>query len=296
LKLRRLLIKHQGKLYEFLKYGLNVEGDGTLYVNFIRKGSNNEHVCYDVSRQQKMENINVLQEECRKGMDISYHTTGLINYKNVKLKRINGEPIYNITRAFLFAVVSVPAIAKFDPIEGEDTEEDNIFEIPDPICGRVNFNVSIAPYGYYEKEMDGLILARISYLHMLDLIVVLGGDIPIPETMTEHFVYCSPPQGILDRQPVDKYTALIEFHQRVNQSRGMIIYQPNRGGVWKIIHTVPMRIPPRVSVVFDDPTHIAEKIENESTVAVSKFIVKNKHGHKVKEVIAIKEIELDSEL
>ena len=296
MKLRRLLIKHHGQIYEFLEYGLNTYGDGTLYINFIRKGTNDEHVCYEVAGQQKIENVKVLKENCRKGIEISYHTTGCINYKDVKLNRIYGEPTYNITRVFTFAVISIPDIARLDFIEGENTEEDNIFEIPDTISSRVNINLVIAPYGYYEKDMDNLVVAKISYFHVLDLIIILGGDLQIPENLKEYFVYYSPTIGIFDRQQTDKHSALIMFHQKANQSRGMIIYQPNRDGVWKIIHTVPMRIPPHISIAFDDQMYSAEKIEGESTVAVSKFRVKNKYGHNVKKVVQINEIELDSRL
>jgi hypothetical protein len=74
----------------------------------------------------------------------------------------------------------------------------------------------------------------------------------------------------------------------MNGIQGMIIYPPNGAEIGKIIYVVPMRIPPRIEIEFDDLTYRAEKIESKSSCVVTRFIVKNKYNQKIPDTVLIK--------
>lgn len=296
-KFRRFLINYQGRLYRFLSFELADDRDGSFYVNLVREGANDHHTCYEVDFEtQNISNLTVKQEKIRKGVEISYHTTGLINYKNVSCPRIYGEPIYNITKPFSFMMISIPDISRLDLQNEDENEEDYIWELPLDISGRVNFTFIISPPDYYHFKDANLISAKISYWKLFDFNIIVGGSVPVPDTYNDHFIYASPNQGYLTSQAVDKDNALTMFHQKMNGNQGIIIYPPNKEGIWKIIHVVPMRIPPLLEIEFDNRLYYAEKIDSQSTKVISRFIVKDQHGHKIKEAVLIKSIALNAEL
>ena len=291
----RLHIRYQGRIYRFLCFELSDDRDGSFYVNFVRQGVSANRVGYNFDlKTQETKGLSETQEQVRKGVEISYHTTGLINFKNASFPRIYCEPIFNITMPFTFIIISVPAINLLDLLEEDANDKDYVWELPSDLSDRVNFTLTIAPPGCL--DLKDQIATKILYWQLMELVVVVDGPIPIPGICHDHFIYSSPSKGIFDTQVIDKDTALTQFHQKKHGGQGLIIYPPNMEGVWKIIHTVPMRIPPRIDMALENSLYSAGKIENESTTTITRFIVKDQHGHKIKEAVPIKSIALDAEL
>lgn len=65
-----------------------------------------------------------------------------------------------------------------------------------------------------------------------------------------------------NKQQYSQEEGPILFHQRLAGIKNVIIYRPNRDGVYKVYFAVPMRIPPKVKIHFEDTGLVAEVIEN----------------------------------
>lgn len=292
----RLHVRQQNKIYHFIEIEFSEDRDGSFYIFFVRQGASDKHILCNYDTCTKESRIkDETHEVQRRGLKVSYHTTGLVHYEDTYLPRIYCEPIYSITVPLVFLTISVPSITQLDVYEDDVNEEDSILEIPTDIQDRVNFRFIISPPEYLDLEKNTA--CRIAYLKLFDLSIIAEPNIyPIPNGCHNCFSYFSPQNGLYDHQVVDKHTALIMFHQKNNGTRGHIVFPPNGEGVWKIIHTVPMRIPPQINIYFAEPQYHAEKVENGSSVSYTRFVVKDKHGRKVMKQLSIVSIELDAEL
>lgn len=77
-------------------------------------------------------------------------------------------------------------------------------------------------------------------------------------------------------------------------TRDLIIYSPNKAGIYTVITAVPMRDAPKIKVLLHEANYRVELVSSKNDVV--KFKVRNQHDHVVKQEAPIKGVELCSEL
>lgn len=219
-----------------------------------------------------------------KNVEIHYHSSGQINYKLTQGKHtIFCDPISNITKDFYLLWVESLPINKLTLMEkiGE-----NDFCIDYNGSNLINMKVMITPL---INNVDG---HHIEFYRLFKLVIQME-DMFFTQVDCVYFI---PSVGLYPKIIVQPEQSLIDFHQRIQNHQDIIIYEPNNEGVIRIIHSTPMRIPPRLTIIFNDRTLVAEQIMNKPSVSMTRFIVKDQYGNKAKLNISIDTIELDSEL
>ena len=110
--------------------------------------------------------------------------------------------------------------------------------------------------------------------------------LPIPEELTDCFIFVAPSKGLNNSPVYDKGEAILYFHQSIMNSKDIIIYSPNKLGIYRMIYAVPMIKPPTISLVFEKQDLLAELTEVSKTNA--KFKVKDKYGQTIKKESKVK--------
>ena len=229
-------------------------------------------------------------EEKDKGARISYHASGLIRFHNLSNSGIYAEPIFNITKPFAFIRYSVPSIEKLDLFSKAPSVEDVILNIPDHNNGRINFDYAVAPWNFVSADS-----ISIRYGNLFSFNISLNTEeYSMPSALNEAFQYLTPERGLYSHTAFDRDTALLHFHQKINQTKELIIYPPNGEGVYTIIFSVPMRIAPDVKIEFIQSEYQSEVLVVSYTHL--KYRVKDSSGNIVKTEVQIARIELDAEL
>jgi hypothetical protein len=283
---RNIYIECDGSIYKFMNCKIE-PNDGSFYVTLLRDGKNTETVTYS-SKESSLQKIK--HERPRKKLvRISYHSSGCVLYRYTELRSNYFEPITRITNLNIFATWSIPGIRELDKAESTQ-DEDLIISFPQN-DQRVEFILILAPW---DKVIDETHFA-VRYEGLFTLLVIVSAPgRPIPLELKEHFITFAPNEGIFGKQAIGNDQALIEYHHKINNTRDLIIYAPNNAGIYTIITAVPMRIAPNVKIDFVDNQFSTELVSCKNNVI--KFKVKNIHGHTIKKEVAIKSIELDSEL
>lgn len=134
----------------------------------------------------------------------------------------------------------------------------------------------------------------LSYNKLFSFAIILNSyEIKIDETLKNHFITISP-SGLFEKQILSQKQALINFHQKVNNSKELIVYTPNSDGIYTVITSVIMRVAPEITIKFFDESYKIEIISCKEHII--KFKVKDKHGNVIKKEIPIENIILNSEL
>ena len=134
---------------------------------------------------------------------------------------------------------------------------DTIFEIASEDTSHIQFTLAIAPWNYLSDSPH----IAVRYQGMFCFIIQLSKpEITIPKELEKHFIFFSRTEGLFTSQAIDVNSALIKFHQKLNDTKGAILYSPNKNGVYKIICAVPMRIPPEIVVHFEDSNLLAASV------------------------------------
>lgn len=263
------------KYYKFMKFVFHHHIDGSLYFTFF------------VQNQSQVEE-NVLK--------VSYHSTGRVNYQIGKLEvTIFIDPVYNVAKPFNLLVSRISNFEEaFVYLDGIN-EDDLVVDLNNSM-NYLNLIITIAPINYSTIGSKEIELSRVRFNQFFDLIINSISDVEVYQSKLSECGFVIPAIGLYNSQVINKNEALINFHQKANNNKDSIIYSPNSEGVWKIIHSVPMRIPPALTIQFENTSYQAIKIDSQSSVAITKFLVKDKFQNTVKHFVNIKEIELDSEL
>lgn len=283
---RKIYLSYKGVVYKFVTYQLE-DSDGSFYITLQREGHSYEYIRYS-SNQKEPECCN-LEKNREKRKKISYHSSGCVRYHNVHEPSAYFEPLSNITKLNLVASYIVPAVNRLDPFGGELTIEDFVIDIPDD-KKKIQFTFSIAPWN--AKIESTHIAIRYENLFCF-LLEVSEPRTNLPNEIENHFVFLTPQKGLYEEQIIDCDCALVLFHQKLQNTRDLIIYSPNKEGIYKIICAVPMRIPPEVEIEFADRQYCFEIISK--TKSVIKFKVKDKHDQTIKKEVPIVGITLDAE-
>jgi len=290
----RILVSHREVLYKFATFLLS-HSDGSFYFHLVRKGKSASYWIYGLDLgAAAVEDLTEVEEARRKGIDISYHSSGLIHYKNTSNEKIAGEPLHHVTQHFCFAKYSIPAIYKLDVHQKALTDSDFVITLPPNLTGRIQFSVCVSPL-HEPQIVRAEYGVNILFPQLFSVNVVLDREcLPVPKKLSESFVFVTPRQGLFHSQPMNKDFALTEFHKKLTGSKGIIVYAPNDKGLYRVVFSVPMRIPPKIDIEFMVSGFTVDIVEK--TKAHALFRVLNKHGHLVKDLIGIKGIELNSEL
>ncbi len=288
----RILLTRNGNTYRLLNFDLS-HSDGSFYIAFVRQGKTDKHWHGEINIGNKnVVNMVALSEEKLKGASVSYHASGFINFHNLRNQGVYGEPIFKITKPFGFFSYSVPSIEKLDIYKKTVSENDIVLEIPEALVGRVNFDCVIAPWDFVNSTTQGIGI-RYEGLFSFSVFVHTNPLLTLSE-LDNHFHYLTPLAGIYSESAFNKETALLNFHQKIHNTRNLIIYSPNKEGFYRIIFSVPMRIPPEVHIEFEENGLYAEILELSYTNL--KFKVKDRFGQTIKNEVKIKSIELSAEL
>lgn len=283
---RNILIESNGITYKFLNCKIE-PNDGSFYVTLLRNGSNSETVTFNSGNRSL---VTIEHDEARRKLvRISYHSSGCTLYHYTEISSNYFEPISRLTRLNVFATWSIPSLDKLDKADSIQ-DEDFVITVNDE-GERTEFTLILAPWN---KEVETEHFA-IRYEGILSLIIIPSkSSIEIPCDLNEHFITLAPTKGLYDTQIIESDLALIEYHQKIHDTRELIIYSPNNAGIYTVITAVPMRIAPKVKVEFVQEGYRMELVSSKNNVV--KFKAINKHGHVVKEEAPIRGIELCSEL
>lgn len=283
---RSVFIEKDGTYYKFINCKIE-PNDGSFYVTLLRDGENSESSTFN---SEDLTPVTVVHDSPRKKLvRISYHSSGCVLYHHTEIGSKYFEPIPLLTKPNIFAAWSVPEIEKLDKVESIE-EEDFVISIND-VNGRTEFTLMLAPW---QQEIEDDHFA-IRYEGVLSLIVIpTKPSVLISPDMSNHFITVAPSAGLYQQQAIESDQALINYHQLLQQTRDLIIYSPNKAGIFTVITAVPMRVAPKVKVLFHDPNYRMELVSSKNNVV--KFKVKNQHDHVVKKEAPIKAIELCSEL
>lgn len=283
---RNIYIESNGNLYKFMNCKIE-PNDGSFYVTLLRDRENSESGTFNSIENSPLPITH--DKPRRKLVRISYHSSGCVLYRNTEISSNYFEPITRIAKLNAFASWSIPAINKLDAAESVQDED---FVIPiQSSSQRIEFNLILAPW-YQKIEEDHF---AIRYEGLFSLIVIPSHpNIETPEGLEEHFMTLAPNKGLFEEQLIPDDQALIEYHQKIKDTRDLIIYSPNKAGIYTIVTGIPMRVAPEVSIEYLDGQYETELVSLKNNVV--KFKVKNKYGHTIKNEVAIKSIELDSEL
>jgi hypothetical protein len=284
---RKILLSIGETIYSFLTYQLE-DADGSFYIFIQRGGRNHEHLQFS-SNDPRVLRLPLEHGRGRR-KKISYHSSGCVRYHNTDFSAKYFEPLLCLTRPNAIGSFVVPSVSRLDILDGLPTDDDFVLEVTE-YSEPIEFHFLIAPWDFHIASHH----VAVRYEGLFAFILELSHPtIAIPQEAMGHFIFAVPEQGVFEQQAIDKHNALISFHQRLNKARDLILYSPNKEGVYKIICAVPMRIPPQAEITFLDSQYSAEVIQ--ATESVVKFHVKNQHGHTVKQEVPITSVALHAEL
>ncbi|MBU1234253.1 MAG: hypothetical protein KKD01_13555 [Proteobacteria bacterium] len=247
--------------------------DGSIYLALVRE--NEQTTGYKGQfciKDQAVEKIAPVTD-VNKIVKVSYHTSGIINYHNLSNSRITSEPLYNIKNQFWFIdyLVNDLRLLTCSP-SSKNAIFINLPEKEGDEYYRFRFFVS------NKKVQNHIVIDFCSALYYLTLEVSLGKS-PEKEKLMP-FYYLTPSAGL--REETDKINSTVMFHQKLNETNGIIIYEPNISGIYTIIYHEERRsIPKRESLIqLINSEHRVEFTSVKKHYA--KFYIRNKHtGEKI---------------
>jgi hypothetical protein len=280
------LLESGGVLHRFLKFELNVRGDGSLYISFQLSGDSPGDIFIAGNRLEIERNTPV-----RSGVDLSYHTTGMVNPKNYGRGPIYCQPLYEITDEQHLITISIPTIDRLDRFE-KDPSGAAIIVVPKD--ERLTLAVVIAPFEFVswqaepslEVECGGLF--RIGIIPQPNPLVQEGFD------LSRHLIFVSPSEGPYRTIRARRDEAFVRFHQRLTGAKDISIYGPNGNGEYLLVPSVPMREAPKIILGFENPDYRAFIVN--STNHSIKYKVFNKKDQLIKEPVSVISLALDARL
>ena len=258
----KVYLSFDGKRYLFFSFWLNFS-DGSLYI-----GLGNTRKKF-----------------------ISFHSTGRANYRGfnsaskASLVRYF-DPLCRATTQNSFFAITITALENLELATGSLDEESFIFEVPIQRLP-ITFDFQICPSSYVLQSPGFYIQFR----NLFSLIVVCGKNRE-PDNLFPNVGFFFYPG--YQNQAVDKHTALVEFHQRLHDTSGEILYSRNSEGIYTLVFARPKVRPPNAQIFLGDPTYKAEIVS--ATESAIRFRIKDKHNQTVKKDVLIQGFTLDARL
>lgn len=307
--MNKIVFLYKNEYFLFASFK-RASSDGSFLWWFKRTGKSQTQFLY--SADSTLEEINQIKNEKDKQIGISYHPTGCIHYKSIKNNpKIYAENIFSINQYFTFALYSVPNISKLDKFsKNKITNNTILIELSENKCHdhRITFSITMASY----SKTDTAFL-KINYPdENFSILLNLENSSLLPTNYVHDAFVFMRPEGLFEQQqsianPVmkkffnqdeeyDKQWALIKYHQKVNATNEIIVYEQNQNHEYRIVFSVPMRIPPIIHIIFDNPKYNIDLKEHKCTHCL--FNIVDEKGNIVKdsELVNIKHISLDAEL
>lgn len=287
-----IYIEKDEVIYEFANLKL-VARDGSIYISLKRAGQSSNYFSWDYPTSPRSKKINRNFGTRQKLKKISYHSSGMIIFNELSGGPIFCEPVACVTRFFSLLRICIPETNRLDLCASAPKDDDFTIPLSSFWDGRWDLEISISPWDM-EIPISGVTYS-FRFEGLLSINFTLSDHVWIPEKgFQNYFIYYTPSVGIFDKKKLEEDAALILFHQKQQNKKGILIYPPNNTGITMVVFSVPMRIPPKVHIEYREVGFKIEEISK--TTAMLKFKLKNRHGHYVKEQKVMKLIELDSEL
>lgn len=288
--MNRILLQRRDDIRKFVSFRI-ASNDGSIYISVVRKGESNSHSYYFMQDTNSgMEHLETLDEKIPKGIDISYHTTGRINFKNTLNPTIFGEPLVNITQNYWFASVIIPDFSFLDAHDESPTENDFVFRIQDDNIGRIQLDFCMSPFNEPITSY-GFVKGHFSYPHFYTLnIIESDQQIPRITGSEEKVAFVSPRDGLHKHQQMSREEALVKYHQKRMMHAGPVIYGPNRQGVYRIIFPIAATKEPEVLAKINDPQLSIDVIS--VTKVEARFTVRDTEGRIIMKPIEWERVEL----
>lgn len=307
--MNKIVFKYKNEYFLFASFKRG-SSDGSFYWQFERKGKIQNQFLH--STDSCLYDIKQIQKEKAKKIEISYHPTGCIHYKTIENNpKIYAESLFGINQYFTFGLYSVPKISRLDKYSRNKINKDTvIIEFFEAECyeQRITFSITISPC----VRADNALL-KIEYQdeRFSVLLNIENSSLISTNYVQDAFVFMRP-NGLFEKQQTisdsdikkffnqdeeyDKQWALIKYHQKINDTKELIVYEHNENHEYRMVFSVPMRIPPKINIIFDNPKYNIYSKEHKCTYCL--FNVVDEEGNIVKdsELVNIKHISLDAEL
>lgn len=292
----RLLAVHAGQRYRFLNIDPSTR-DGSLVIT-IRRGGESRTTYQWGTRPEAQTPVQAILPSGRpKNKKVTVHQSGRINFHELK-RSIYIEPLTAITKTTCIYRYRIPKISRLTPFNSAPAAEDCDFDLSALADESLSFSLFIGPANVSSNTHA----VKLAYLNRYALLVALDTDTYIPPSdFMEHFVTLKPESGTIGSQVMNEDQALIAYHQALNETRELIVYGPNGDGVWQVIFAVPMRIAPKMTIEFNDPTLFVDEKDIDQDLRVATAMVKFKVRSRatkavVKTPVAFRSISLNAEL
>lgn len=319
----RLLIKHRDILRRVATVDI-AKHDGSINLALVREGSNTFGWHGDsVSPDFKTVAYDEPKEKTKR---VTVHTSGRVNFKNTVNPGVIFIPcLLDLTEAVALCAYIIPSVDRLDPIEA-NSADDFVITLDDGFNDRLGFEFFVVPQhvaviaeevwrfivegryglacrlflGAEPEFLKGVPVEAFTLLRPTSLLP----EQQIPEDIAfirfQELMHENQVKQALARSPIPAHDHEITIHNIVRNGRG--IQGPNKEGIWEIVCSVPMRIRPKLIVVFAEQRYRAEMIDITKTdrrlekVRV-RFKVYDQAGNKwIKHQVEIIEAFLDAEL
>ena len=285
----KVFIRYRDEFYRFLNFEFRDHADGSLYIVFDRESRGAQRIDWNPLSGVRNDAILNSNEKFR----ISYHTTGKVNFHGTKAPPLFGEPVYSITRPQALACISVPEPASLTPAAERDVAFHTV-DLPTEAEGRLTVHLAIMPPGVNPGPGSLAVVSFEGWFGIAVLLVPL--PIEIPPDMALHTIKIAASHGRYTSTCVGRDEALIAFHRKhagLPQHSMVTSWQP-RTGVYRIIHSLPMRLPPRPTIRFKTPG--LEACVDRVTCSETCFRVRGPGGFIKSHPEPITSVELSAEL
>ncbi|WP_252254342.1 hypothetical protein [Clostridium sp. ZBS12] len=301
-----LNIKYKSNIYEFIK--LRQGQDGSLYVFFLYSKNPKECIKYSVNFNEK-DGLYFEEKECDKverielkPKYISYHTTGRVNYHGSNEQVTYFEPTYNIQNINTFFMSSIPQIAQLPLVMEQNKITGEIIDLSEIEDERLNIYFSLFPFEFDDFTLLNNLISAITYNKLYSLVVTYEIDrlnINLEKSVKKNaFLYGEIKSLEYERQVLGKNEAYIKFQQKLYDTKDLILFAPNNEGIFRIVFSVVMRVPPKVNIEFYDDNYRLVIVNNNDTFKLTFKIFDIKSNSYIKDAqkVKIKSISLDSEI
>lgn len=309
--MKKIVFKYKNEYFLFASFK-RASSDYSFLWWFERSGKSQS--CYIYDSSSSLENVCSINKENDKKKGISYHTTGCIHYKKIENNpKIFSESLFKITQPFCFAIYSIPSVPRLDKISKNKIKDYVVIELGDDSIFdyRITFDLIIAPYDYSDNS-----LLRIDYKeeNFSVFLSCKNSSLLSANFVNNSFVLMRPSVGLFERQqqfaPIsqtnffseeEKYNeqwALVKYHQKINCVNELIVYDQDSEYRYRMIFVVPMRIAPKIEIIFEDIEQTFKIEEKDHKHTHCLFTVLDKNGVTIKNssLVKIKHISLDAEL
>lgn len=304
-----IFFRDDDKLYGFIKIKQSEDGSVLIIFPKLHKGkgiSQRLSLCREENSalfHPEVHEIKMQDKAEENTTYITYHSTGQINYHNMRFDSMYMEPLSQITQVNLFFILSFQTMDAFNVIEDISTispQNYYIYDIPQLHGKRKDILFSIAPTSIQPfEEISKIVSLNCGDLFRLmleiddDEQVFCFSNIYGPEDC----VKLRPYTDMFSEKVLTKNQAYLKYQHRIYQTNDMIILAPNSEGIIKIIFEVEMRKAPWVKIEFIDKNYEIRNIQRQQTTLSFKiFNNKSKQYVKSAEEMSISNIILDAEI